>query len=140
MQRSTWNVLYACMMQVPARVAARAGINDLPGCAPEADAAEVVAFALKQALGTDSDRGCGAPLESIFNHLNGRSGKRVFRASWEEDAVQYPLDDAVNTPEELAQKIKSYPAGAELTIELMRKDKLLSRIVRLSYQFTPKDE
>ncbi len=58
----------------------------------------------------------------------------------EGDVIRTVGGVAVNTPEELAQKIKSYPAGAELTIELMRKDKLLSRIVRLSYQFTPKDE
>lgn len=58
----------------------------------------------------------------------------------EGDVIRTVGGVAVNTPEELAQKIKSYPAGAELTIELMRKDKLLSRIVRLSYQFTPKNE
>jgi hypothetical protein len=58
----------------------------------------------------------------------------------EGDVIRTVEGVAVNTPEELAQKIKSYPAGAELTIELMRKDKLLSRIVRLSYQFTSKDE
>ena len=58
----------------------------------------------------------------------------------EGDVIRTVGGVAVNTPEELAQKIKSYPAGAELTIELMRKDKLLSRIVRLSYQFIPKDE
>ena len=57
----------------------------------------------------------------------------------EGDVIRTVGGVAVNTPEELAQKIKSYPAGAEITIELMRKDKLISRIARLSYQFVPEN-
>lgn len=60
-----------------------------------------------------------------------------FRAG---DLIRSVEGVAVNTPEALDQLIKSHPAGAELKIEGMRKNKPFSRIVRLSYQFVPKNE
>lgn len=109
MHRTTWNLLCSCMSQVLERLAVRAGVAPKPARDLAPGLAEIVNFALTQAMEAPQADGI-APLESIFNHLNGRGGRQVLRANWAHETVQYPVEEAVNTEEDYRELLARWEA------------------------------